>query len=230
MNKIIADSRSLKSNADLMDNSITLSNFYSSSQNSSVKNLCDIEEGFGNSNLNNVAGLINNFTPANTVETNYKNFYTIYLRTKDSTYNSIDSLNLYNLAESCPYTAGSVVHQARALYNILYTTYKVFYDNCGEIAMRKINTAKNNIQVILKTQLYPNPNNGNFTIRFDKVIEKQNVEISIFDISGKLLSKENRLTIGNELNISSSLLNGAYTVKIKLPDGTYDLHKIIITK
>ena len=106
----------------------------------------------------------------------------------------------------------------------------MFYDNCGDLASRKIDKAKKDLQVMLKTQLYPNPNNGNYTVRFDKILEKQNVEISIFDMTGKLILKESKFISGNEINMSNSLLNGAYTLKVKLPDGTYDLHKIIINK
>ncbi|MEO6303620.1 MAG: T9SS type A sorting domain-containing protein [Bacteroidia bacterium] len=222
--------RTLKANIDLLDKSNSLSNFYASVQNSSLKNLSDIEEAFANSDLNSASTLIDGLNPSNAVETNYKNFYTIYKHTKDSTYNFNDSTLLSNLANACPYMSGGVVYQARAFYNILYTTYKVFYDNCNEVSARKANKPKQNIRVILKTEVYPNPNNGNYTIRFTNVLEKQNIEISIFDLSGKLLFKENKLISGNEINMSNNFINGAYTVKIKLPDGSYDLHKIIISK
>lgn len=222
--------RTLKANSNLQSVSSTLNNFFTNSQNSSVKKLYDLENDIVNANHSNAISKLNAFTPSNNVETNYKNYYGIYLKTKDSTYSSSDSLDLANLASSCPYTSGSVVHQARSLYNILYNTYKVFYDNCGDLASRKINKDRNDIQVMLKTQLYPNPNNGNYTVRFDKILEKQNVEISIFDMTGKLILRESKFISGNEINMSNILLNGAYTLKVKLPDGTYDLHKIIINK
>jgi hypothetical protein len=222
--------RTLKANTNLQNVSTTLNNFFTNSQNSSVKKLYDLENDIVNANHSNAISKLNAFTPSNTVETNYKNYYAIYLKTKDSTYSSSDSLDLANLASSCPYTSGSVVHQARSLYNILYNTYKVFYDNCEAIAARKATKNQSSILVAKKTELYPNPNNGNYIIRFSKSIEKLSIEISIFDMTGKLLLKENRLVIGDEISMSSSLLNGIYTVKIKLPDGTYDLHKIIISK
>ncbi|MBL7919382.1 MAG: T9SS type A sorting domain-containing protein [Bacteroidia bacterium] len=222
--------RTLKANTGLLSNSSYLNNFYNSIQNTSVKQLFDIEEAIANGNLILANSYLSNFTPSNLVETNYKNFYLVCLNVKDSTFSSADSLTLENIAKSCPYTSGNVVHQARSLYNILYKTYKTFYDDCQSLASRKGSTPKNNIQIKLKTELYPNPNNGNFTIRINNAKEKQSVEISIFDMNGKLLIREDKTVTNSEVNLSQLLLNGAYTVKIKLADGTYDQHKIIINK
>ena len=90
---------------------------------------------------------------------------------------------------------------------------------------------ENEINVILKTTLYPNPNDGNYVLKFSSEIEKQSVEITIFDIAGKQVLKENKLVEnGKELNLSNNLLNGTYLVKVKLQDGTIDVHRIIISK
>ncbi len=222
--------RTLKANTSLMDNSASLNTFYNSIQNTSVKQLFDIEESIATGDFTIANSLLINFNPTNLAETNYKNFYLVCLNVKDSTFSSSDSLALESIAKSCPYNGGNIVHQARSLYNILYKTYKVFYDDCQNVASRKSNKVLSNIQVQLKTQLYPNPNNGNYTIRINGAKDKESVEICIFDMNGKLLIKEDKSVINKEIFLTQNLLNGTYTVKVKLADGTYDQHKIIISK
>ncbi len=85
--------------------------------------------------------------------------------------------------------------------------------------------------MILKSTLYPNPNDGNYVLRFSNNIEKQNVEITIFDIKGKEVFKEVKYSQnGSQLDLSHNLLNGTYLVKVKLEDGTLDVHRLIINK
>jgi hypothetical protein len=140
----------------------------------------------------------------------------------------------------CPYIDGAVVFQARALYNILYDGFFIFSDNCsGNVAGRSgiIPSAldksgkDDGINVILKTSLYPNPNDGNFSLGFNNISGKQNIEISIFDISGRIVSKETRFyEEGNEIKINNSLVNGTYLVKVKFEDEAFDMHRLIIAK
>ncbi len=232
--------RILKANPALMIGSPTLTSFYNSAQTSSLQNMVSIEENLSDGNINIAQGQIAALTPTNSVQTNYKNFYQIFKSTKDSTFNSNDSLSLITLANMCPYVDGAVVFQARALYNILYNGFYPFSDNCNPVIdARGVNTnnvitgieEEKGINVILKSTLYPNPNNGNYVLKFNKAVEKQNVEISIFDISDKLVFKQrNFVDTGTALEVSNDLLNGTYLVKVKLDDGTIDMHRLIISK
>ena len=43
---------------------------------------------------------------------------------------------------------------------------------------------------MLKTTLFPNPNNGNFVLKANKTLEQQKAEICIYDITGKEILKE----------------------------------------
>lgn len=63
----------------------------------------------------------------------------------------------------------------------------------------------------LAVGLYPNPNNGQFTLKADK-IAKGNVKTTIFDISGKAV-------YNNSVNHTGGALNQSYSVK--LPAGVY---------
>jgi len=230
--------RSIKANPSIMVGSPILTTFYNNSQSNYLQAQVSIEENLANNNIITAQSQIVALTPTNAIETNYKIFYQTFKKMKDSTYNSNDSLNLISLANMCPYVDGAVVFQARALYNIMYDGFYRFYDNCSPAQVpggrtSKVTTQKEEkgINVILKSTLFPNPNDGNYVLKFSKGIEKQSIEISIFDITGKQVLKENKfLEDGNELNINNSLLNGTYLVKVKLEDGTIDVHRLIISK
>jgi hypothetical protein len=223
-----------------MAGSATLSAFYNAAQSNYLQAHVSIEENITNYNISTAQNQIAALSPANAIETNYKNFYQIFLNTKNNTYSGTDSLNLTVLANMCPYVDGAVVFQARALYNIIYDGFYIFSDNCsGNVAERSGSAAsiqekatdEAGINVILKTSLFPNPNDGNFSVGFNKIDGKQNIEISIFDITGREVTKETRfLEEGKELKINNSLLNGTYLVKVKFEDGTFDMHRLIIAK
>lgn len=86
-------------------------------------------------------------------------------------------------------------------------------------------------QVILKSTLFPNPNEGAFKLRFKTKLEDNKLEIGIFDITGrKLVSEKLRVSDENTINYKSSLLNGTYLVKVIFADGSHDLHRLIISE
>lgn len=233
--------RTLNANPLLINGSPILSNFYSTAQTNYLQNMVNVELSLADNNLSLAQVQIAALTPTNTIETNYKNYYQVFKNKKDSLYNSGDSLVLIGIANMCPYTDGAVVFQARALYNIIYKGFYRYQDNCSSEPLAK--TANTNpqieeekeINVVLKTTLFPNPNDGNFVLRINSSAflgtEKQNVEIIIFDITGKEVIKENRiLDDGEEIKMSNSLLNGTYLVKVKLKDGSTDIHRLLISK
>ncbi len=156
----------------------------------------------------------------------------MYLNTKIATFTSVDSSNLLNLANLCPYTEGGVVYQARALYNIVYTTFAKFNDNCNLGTGNRLfdNVVKDeakDVKVVLKSKLYPNPNNGEFNIQLNKQIKEQDVDVFIYDIAGKEVYKQHYYTSG-DLQIKPKLPQGMYLVKVKLQDNTFDIHRLII--
>lgn len=94
---------------------------------------------------------------------------------------------------------------------------------------------ENNINTEISTSIFPNPNDGNYVLRINRIafsgFEKQRVEIVILDIAGKELVKEDRILSANdELKMSNSLLNGAYMVRVKFEDGSLNFHRLLISK
>jgi hypothetical protein len=228
--------RAVKANPVTMVNSQTLSTFYVNAQATNLQGMASIEENLANNNLNNAQSQINAFTPANSVESNYKTYYKILKNWKDSTYTQNDSLSLITLANGCPYYDGMVVYQAQTLYNAVYKDYFKFRENCGgnNQQARIVNqnaTEKKAENELQKSALFPNPNNGSFVLRISDKEGKQSAEITIFDITGREVYHENRQIEGEQqMNVGNSLLNGTYLVKVKLEDGTTDVHRLIISK
>lgn len=64
--------------------------------------------------------------------------------------------------------------------------------------------------------VYPNPNKGSFNIQFDGIVNKENVLINLFDVSGKLLKEETF-----ELTPQNTWLN--YQPDVNLSEGMYFL-------
>lgn len=231
--------RALKAEPNLMQGSPTLTAFYNNAQPTLLQSLTSVEDALSTNSLSLAQNLISAITPTNSVEANYQSFYQIFKNSKDSTLSSGDSLALINLANMCPYVDGAVVFQARSLYNIVYNDYFKFNDNCSlqQLAKGSGNSdlllngnEQKEINVILKTKLYPNPNNGNFSLRFNDNVKEQNVEIVVLDILGKEVLRDNKTIATGDYLLNVNLVNGTYLVKVKLNDGTFDVHRLIISK
>lgn len=76
------------------------------------------------------------------------------------------------------------------------------------------------------SKLYPNPNSGEFNIEITGK-QKGSAEVSILDVTGKLVYVK---TITETGNLKPELENGIYMVKVKLLDGTMEVHRLVISK
>lgn len=88
------------------------------------------------------------------------------------------------------------------------------------------------IEDIVNTEnikLYPNPNNGRFTLDFD-VLERNDVKISVMDITGRIISVENYDSVEGKFNESFDLRNnlkaGFYLMNIEI--GEYNTQQKFI--
>ncbi|MGE4346514.1 MAG: T9SS type A sorting domain-containing protein, partial [Flavobacteriaceae bacterium] len=81
---------------------------------------------------------------------------------------------------------------------------------------------------VLNTKIYPNPNNGNFTVEFDSGIW-EDATISVFDINGRKIFDQTYSNTGKtSQNISlNDVQAGVYIVKIN-GGTTSEIHKIIV--
>ncbi len=86
--------------------------------------------------------------------------------------------------------------------DISYDTCTVFVIGLG---------VEENLQQLLK--LYPNPNNGEFTVSLPK--SYNDIILQIFDLSGKVVYSSFEKTAATSLKIKSELIPGIYTFEIK---------------
>jgi len=89
----------------------------------------------------------------------------------------------------------------------------------------------NEIQAVLNSKLFPNPNNGIFKIELKNQDKSDKITIFIYDITGKeVFRNENQKNSSGKLEVESGLSNGAYLLKVLLNDGSSDIHRLIIEK
>ncbi|VEH19863.1 Por secretion system C-terminal sorting domain [Chryseobacterium nakagawai] len=83
-------------------------------------------------------------------------------------------------------------------------------EDCASLGTDEVTSIKDN-----KISIYPNPAKDEFYINFpSKTLGKVSVEL--YDMSGKLVSSEDKISPENKKSISTSrLINGTYIVKVK---------------
>lgn len=180
----------------------------------------------------------NTFTAANNVESTQKDFNNLYLRyLKTKNLNSTEISQLKHIAQRCPFSDGTAVWQARALMRLMDDDME--YDNTCEridpsdvvlMTARKANEAgaelgtKQNIRV----ELMPNPNNGEFTLLLNTVMDE--LQVIVIDVNGKVVC-DNKQHQADKLELScNSLANGLYLLKV-FGNGNYlQTKKLLIQK
>lgn len=112
------------------------------------------------------------------------------------------------------------------------TTYVVQQDICGLI---KTDTVKVQVDYVgikedpaylKQVHLFPNPTNGEFTLE-SKYANIELREVKISDITGQVLI--NKSLHGNKTTLQTELAAGMYLVKVKLQNGTNDIHRLVIS-
>lgn len=170
----------------------------------------------------------------NNIESNYLDFYTVYKHYKDSSYTVADSIILKSLVDGCPVRDGMAVHKARTLYSMIYRDYTLHPDFCIDNNNKMAsNTNKEKTDFNkLSLDVYPNPNNGTFTISLvGNNSTSESAEVSIYNILGNKMSVINLELQNNSAIIGAGLDNGIYFISVKDEAGNlYKTEKIIVIK
>ncbi len=171
----------------------------------------------------------------NSVEHNYKSFYTLYLNylclAENEDFSISDSIALYNLSHLCPSTEGEIIYQARALYNAIYAVGTDYLD-CSEESgarMAQINISEES-KVIYNwdVEVFPNPTQNNINIV--SKTESEALNISICEVSGRMIISQKLKTVNHFANIDFNLLNGIYFLVIRNSANEKVTKKLVVSK
>lgn len=102
--------------------------------------------------------------------------------------------------------------------------YKVLIDNTYE-GPTGIFEAKNDISM----SVFPNPANNYFTVKV-AAEQKPIASIQLVDVTGRIVSEQTNVA-GNSANVNvAELVNGIYTLNVKLTDGSMAARRVAVTK
>jgi hypothetical protein len=164
----------------------------------------------------------------------------------------LDRLNLLILCYQCPFTDGSVVYEARALYNQLNETIVNYNDNnCGQLgfSIGRTNGSNGNegenlgleqelishekamkqkFATLPYYELFPNPAQDEVNIY--SINTTGSLDVIIQDVNGKIVMQKKVLADVNGASLKLDLLNGIYFVNLIDGVGNKTIKKLIIAK
>lgn len=211
--------RLLKANPDLKTGSVILTDFYNASQTNNREQFVAIEGDLSEGSVTQSANKVAAISVQDNLDANYKAFYEVLLKhTTNGVLSPADSLSLMGLANSCPFTEGAVVYQARALYNIAYSEVIIFENNCPVTSAssrlaKKQNETNSAIENAFDVLVYPNPGNGSIFIA-PIGNNANNLNVIISDISGRVVYSKDLNIINGAESLDLNIVSGTYIVKI----------------
>jgi len=233
----------LWSNPSLLSEDTILNNFNDSISTTSLGDIMRADSAMINSNSTLVGtaypGYFTTLTPASNIEAHLQTVGKIVLNARSTgatTLTSTELSALETLANKCPYTDGIGVYQARTLLDY-YTGKVTLYndESCGSHSghrpVKHNETAQKSDTISnVSANIYPNPNNGNFTLAYSlgnqtsgrmELYSQIGVKISEYLLTSPMGIKE----------ISASNLNsGLYIYKVYAGDTIIKIGKIVIMK
>jgi hypothetical protein len=206
--------RMIKADSSLIDSSVILHNFYSASQSTCRASFCRIEDSLVTQNYSYAAGLVNALSPSCTIEQNYKRFYQIYINGMQGVCTSADTADLETLASLCPMLNGTVVFQARAFHNSMYSAFKHYEDNCpvNNISSRLSNSIQQKTETKLMLNFFPNPTTGIINVAGSDGAN-HSYKAEVYDLNSRLILKQDLI-----------LENGLGRFKLDAQNGVYMLY------
>jgi len=101
------------------------------------------------------------------------------------------------------------------------------YEKNGSVLASKksLTTGTSNLLEVVQIDVFPNPSNGKFTVRFSELPSKGS-KIEIFDISGRVISTRPISETSEEFSIDNQT-RGLYLVKTSL-GSSQSIHKLIV--
>jgi hypothetical protein len=235
-------------NSQSIDATQTLNNFYEANQNSNYQILTTINDAFANADYQTAQNINSSLTANNLIEEYQKRVNELLIKyinyqsqpvdvnaapftSKEPVFTATELAELSVIANSCFDKYGSVITQARVLMNNVSNTIIEFEENCKpEFNQRKGNkqTISNSNKIV--ADVLPNPNNGNFTLKYN-LAQYPNADLIIYDVTGKVLSKTNLFNTVNQLDMNvSKFESGIYYYTIRTANEILITNKFVIIK
>jgi Secretion system C-terminal sorting domain len=208
----------------------TVASFYATQQSAEVAKYYEVDSLLSQGNTTLAQTKNNNATANNNITQTHKTYNNVYLSgVTSATYYA----TLQTLANLCPTTHGNAVFEARALLNMVSYSNMEYSDSCNEASSARMGYFEDELQGIaiaenIQANLFPNPNNGEFTLAYDlkNVIDGT---VTITDITGKAvystqISNENNLVKIN----TDGLKTGMYFIQLNNKSNLLWTSKILI--
>ncbi len=205
----------------LLTGDTVLQNFYNHAPATNIGKISRITQLIAADSIVAATAQNNALAPANTIEANYQTAYTIYLNTLAINYDTIDSLQyvqLYNIAMQCPLEGGKAVFLARTMLNRLMNTSIIFPNNCDSVIdtvlhrpRKFIDGGNHNIYSSL-INVYPNPANTILNVKTE-LANGQTESICIYNALGQCI-KCLQLSVNLTVIPVSDLSEGIYLYRI----------------
>jgi hypothetical protein len=226
----------------------TLADFYEDHAPIEQGKLQDIENVLAAGDYSTADELISGFTPETNIQENYLDYFKLYYRYRvNDSLVPTDSLALLVLANQCPFSDGPAVYKARSLYSQIYMQIREYNDEeCVPegYSLRNSAGSDNGMNEELKSELkineskkaekynglgyriFPNPTKDAF--RINSFGKSEIVDITITDITGKIIFSKTINVNGVSEPIALELTNGIYFVNLIKPNKTRVVKKLVI--
>jgi hypothetical protein len=172
-------------------------------------------------------------SPTNAIESHYKTYFDLYLAFAINNFEASTAANkdaLIELASLCPGKDGACVYQARALYHTAFKEPFDFPETCFESSGRMARSMDRNVidSEKWRIEIYPNPNNGRLNISSN--VASEQLEIKIYDLSGRTLLTENLKLEGLATSLYLTLNNGAYLISVTNKNNEKFIKKLLVNR
>ena len=138
---------------------------------------------------------------------------------------------LRTLANKCSYWDGNGVYEARALLSLFDPPSTVYSDVCGSREQHKpVKNNSSNQNPVPAFELYPNPNNGNFTLEYS-LGNGEVGKVMLFNTMGEQIGEYDLNGSEGVMNVSNpNLSNGVYLWKLYSNNQMIKYGKVVIMK
>jgi hypothetical protein len=213
----------------------TVQSFYSAEQSGSVNDNRTIDSLILLGDYTQASSINGSVSAALIIEQTAKDYNSLWLQKfSDPDYiaTSADILTLDNIANQCIHKGGKSVAHARALLGAIYNHPFDYDDDCmdDKVGNRLAQNASHFETKGNTINLFPNPNNGNFTLNYYLTKDVTEADVIVEDVTGKLIYQSTIDVNMESMNLHlTDAKTGIYFVKVMNGKEIISVHKVIIT-